>query len=535
MKWSIGMKIGGGFGLALAMFVVLGVVTFVTTSALIAAADARKLSFNAIVELTNLVNAQTDAQRGEWGYIITGDANFLEPYNTSRAETSASLRKLQELLVNAKEVERLSQVANLVGANQRWLSEVVAARRDSGFAAAQQLVLTDAGRKSMGDLTTLTATMIDEENKALTARDASAVASSGILLAIIVIGIPAMLVCLAIVGFFVTRNIARPLGDLTAFAIRLADGDLTMEAASTARSDQVGVLQQAFGKMIANLRRVIAETREGIGVLGASASEILATSTQLAAGASETAAAINETTTTVEQVKQTAIVASQKAKYVSDGAQKSVQSSENGKKAVGETVEGTTRIREQMELIAGTTVRLSEQSQAIGEIITTVNDLAEQSNLLAVNAGIEAARAGEHGLGFAVVAQEIKSLAEQSKQATVQVRAILGEVQKATSGAVMATEQGGKVVDASVKQSADVAKAIRLLSESIQEAAQASTQIAASSQQQVVGMDQVAQAMENIKTASIQNVAGTRQTEKAAQQLHDLGQKLQGLVARYKL
>ena len=99
-------------------------------------------------------------------------------------------------------------------------------------------------------------------------------------------------------------------------------------------------------------------------------------------------------------------------------------------------------IREQMESIADSVVRLSEQGQAISEIIATVNDIAEESNLLAVNAAIEATRAGEFGKGFAVVAQEVKSLAEQSRQATAQVRTILMEVQKATSAAVMATEQG---------------------------------------------------------------------------------------------
>ena len=192
-------------------------------------------------------------------------------------------------------------------------------------------------------------------------------------------------------------------------------------------------------------------------------------------------------------------------------------------------------IQEQMASIAGSIMRLSEQSQAIGEIIATVNDLTEQSNLLAVNAAIEAARAGEQGKGFAVVAQEVKSLAEQSRQATAQVRTILGDVQKATSAAVMATEQGSKAVEAGVKQSTEARESIRLLADSIGEAAQAATQIAASSQQQMVGMDQVALAMENIKQASVQNVAGTKQAETAAHSLHELGQKLKQLVEMYRL
>ncbi|MFA7300262.1 MAG: methyl-accepting chemotaxis protein, partial [Sideroxydans sp.] len=132
--------------------------------------------------------------------------------------------------------------------------------------------------------------------------------------------------------------------------------------------------------------------------------------------------------------------------------------------------------------------------------------------------------------GFAVVAQEVKSLAEQSKQATAQVRTILGDIQKATGTAVLATEQGNKAVQAGVKQTGETGEAIRLLADSVAEAAQAATQIAASSQQQMVGMDQVAQAMENIKQASVQNVSGTKQAEVAAQSLHELGQKLSDMI-----
>lgn len=277
-------------------------------------------------------------------------------------------------------------------------------------------------------------------------------------------------------------------------------------------------------------RAITGQLRESITQLSSSASEILATTAQVAAGAAETAAAVSETTATVEEVKQTAQLSSQKAKYVSESAQKAASVSLAGRKSVEDAVQGMFRIQEQMESIAESIVRLSEQSQAIGEIIATVNGLAEQSNLLAVNAAIEATKAGDQGKGFGVVAQEIKSLAEQSKQATSQVRTILGDIQKATSAAVLATEQGNKAVEAGVRQGGETGESIRLLAESINEAAQAATQIAASSQQQMAGMDQVVMAMENIKQASVQNVAGTRQAEVAAKGLHELGQRLGDLI-----
>ena len=283
------------------------------------------------------------------------------------------------------------------------------------------------------------------------------------------------------------------------------------------------------------LKQILREISEGISVLASATSEIMASTVQVASGATETAVAVSETSSTVEEVKQTAQVASLKARSVSEAAQKAVQTAQDGRRAVEESVAGMGRIQEQVEVIAGSIVKLSEQSQTIGEIITTVNDLAEQSNLLAVNAAIEAAKAGEQGKGFAVVAQEVRSLAEQSKEATAQVRMILGDIQKAANAAVLATEQGSKAVEAGVKQSREAGEAIRQMGESIEESAQAALQIAASSQQQLTGMDQVALAMENIKQASEQNVAGSRQVEATVQNLHELGQKLKGLVGQHEI
>lgn len=377
-----------------------------------------------------------------------------------------------------------------------------------------------------------------------------------------------------VMALLLNRLIAHPLRKLAGVAERIAAGDLTANVAAEERDDEVGVLARnfqrmtqwlqttagvagkvsggdlrvqvtpqserdvlgaAFAEMVANLRALTSEIAEAVNVLGSASSEIVASTSQLAASSTETATAVTETTTTVEEVRQTAQVASQKAKSVSDSAQKSAQISQAGRKSTDETVESMKRIHQQMSSIADSMVRLSEQTQAIGQIIAAVDDLAAQSNLLAVNAAIEAAKAGEQGKGFTVVAQEVKSLAEQSKQATAQVRTILSDIQKATSAAVMATEQGTKAVEAGVKQSAQAGESIQALTSSVAESAQAATQIAASSQQQLIGVDQVASAMESIKQATAQNVASAKQMETSARNLNDVGRKLKQLIERYKV
>jgi methyl-accepting chemotaxis protein len=238
------------------------------------------------------------------------------------------------------------------------------------------------------------------------------------------------------------------------------------------RSEQ-DVLGQAFAAMVTNIRELAKEVRGGVEVLASAAGEIVAATAEISSSAAESATAVNETTATVTEANQAAQLSAQKAGYVSETAQKTEQIAQSGKKSMADLIDGMNQIRSQIESIADSVLRLSEYSQIIGEINDAVNDLAEQSNLLAVNAAIEAARAGEQGKGFAVVAQEIRNLAEQSKQATGRIKGILSDIQKAMNAAVLATEQGTKSVEAGVKQSAVAGESIRTLADSIAESAQA--------------------------------------------------------------
>lgn len=270
--------------------------------------------------------------------------------------------------------------------------------------------------------------------------------------------------------------------------------------------------------------------RETATIISTSTAEILAATTEQAAGTNESMAAVTETVATVDEVAQTASQSAQRVRTVAEAAQRASDAGRAGRKSVQESIAAMQLVQDQVEAMAKAIVSLAQQAQSIGEITTTVSDIAEQTKLLALNAAVESTRAGEHGRGFALVAAEIKSLAGEAKESTGQVRRLLADIQRATSAAVMATEQGTKQTEAAMKQVKQAGDIITQLAVVVDEAAQAAAQIGASAGQQALGMDQIRQAIGNIHDATQQSLTATHQSELAAQNLNELGNRLVNLV-----
>ena len=338
-----------------------------------------------------------------------------------------------------------------------------------------------------------------------------------------------------VMAILLGRTIADPLIALSELAERISEGDLTVSAPLSSRTDEVGALKNSFHKMVENLRRMSSEIHEEISILVSSTSEIMAATAQGTSSAAQTASSVSQTTATMEEIKAISTQTMEKAQMLGQMAERTRQEGEHGSRALEQTAAAMRLIRERVEAIATTILALSEQTQQVGEITTAVSTLAQQSKMLALNASIEAAKAGEAGKGFAVVAAEVKDLAEQSQQATLQVQKILEDIRHATDKAVMATEEGTKQADAGMGLVERTTEAVQKLSQVIHETSVASQQIVAAVRQESSGIDQVSMAMADINKAARQVAAATQQTSLAAKDLGVVADKLQETVSLYKV
>ncbi|HEY4001783.1 MAG TPA: methyl-accepting chemotaxis protein [Candidatus Xenobia bacterium] len=415
--------------------------------------------------------------------------------------------------------------------------EGVGAARDFGGFVPQAIGSGKVGQgeavsatlKALAALDTWTQALIPVEESLLQTRIESSDAQThrSYLLALVVMALA------GIVGFFLIRDITSPLLSTVMIANAVASGNVAVVVPEEGRMDEFGTLQRAMRTMVANLREILSSIDRLVATVNRATGDIIQISSQLAVMAAQVSTSVNQATTTVEEVRVTSHQSSSRAQQVAQTASQAAEVSRAGRQATDLTLQEMDRIKGQVESVAESIVHLSEQTQAIGEIIASVNELAEQSNLLSVNASIEAAKAGEQGRGFAVVAQEVRHLAERSKQSTKQVRSILHDIHKATTGAVGAAEAGTKAADSGVKQSQEAGESIKTLAVRVVEAAQAAGQISMSLQQQLMGIDQVVTAMNGIKESSLQTAESTRQMQQAAQNLHDMGQQLKQLTERY--
>jgi methyl-accepting chemotaxis protein len=535
VNMKIGTRILAGYGLALIVVGAVGIVAYRATSELVDSADWVTHSYKVRETLAETLSSLTAAESGQRGFLVTGEEKYLEPYTEAIKVINGDIQELRELISdNPSQQARITALQPVAASRLAMLADIIDLRRQRGERTAVEAVLSDKGKTLMDDIRRIIGDMDAEETVLLKERVQRAKATADFSSRAMIVGGLVVLLLVSIVGVLIQRSITGPLSTFMQFVRRVGEGDLTQQA-QISSGDELGELGKCLDQMVVGLKDVASQARFATENLTSASAEILASTQQQAASTGEQAAAVQQTTITMEEIAQSGVQISERAKQVAASAEATATASHAGLQAMENTTRTMEGIREQAEAVAENVVSLSEKTQAIGEIISTVNDLAEQSHLLALNAAIEAAAAGEHGRSFTVIASEVKNLADQSREATVQVRVILGDIQKGINSSVMLTEEAVKRVD-SGKQQADVAnRTIRTMTDSIQQSVQAFQQIVAGSNQQQIGFTQVAQAVRDIGQASQQTAASTQQLEKAALNMTALSQQLQKAVERYRL
>ncbi|TWU26614.1 Methyl-accepting chemotaxis protein I [Novipirellula galeiformis] len=280
----------------------------------------------------------------------------------------------------------------------------------------------------------------------------------------------------------------------------------------------------------AERKRLFAGIRNAAEQLSTASKEILASTSQQAAMTQQQVAMVSEITATVHQVATTASHAADHAKHVAQSSLRADEVGQTGLASVRDTIKAMHHVREQSGSVGQAILMLAERSQTIGQFLSKVTDIAEQTNVLALNAAVEASRAGEHGKGFAVVAAEVKSLSAQSKQTVVEIRTILMDVHQAITQVVSTAEKGSHLIDEASEVVSHADEVIRTLGETIKTAAKAATQIVESVGEQANALSQINTAMAQVDQGTQQTLAANRQSERLAQDLNDLGTQLVTLI-----
>ena len=350
----------------------------------------------------------------------------------------------------------------------------------------------------------------------------------------VVLAVLAAVAVALVITLVIRRSITQPLGAFITTIEAVGRGDLSVRAEETGALE-IARLGATLNGMLDGLRRIARQSRETTETLNVSVAEIRASTQQQAAGVEQQLAAVQQTAATVDEIAHSGSQISRRAQEVIASAQAAALASAGGLHAVQESGRSMAQIQAQGEAVAGNIVSLSEKTEAISEIVSSVNDISERSHLLALNAALEAAAAGEHGRPFAVVASEMKILADQAKQATGQVRSILGDIQRGINTSVMLTEEAVKR-GAAGRERTELAEAtIEEMAAGIQDSVQTFQQIVASTNQQQLGIEQVMTALASIRQASQQTASGTRQLDSAALGLGELSRQLQAAAERFRI
>jgi CHASE3 domain sensor protein len=480
--WTFGQKIVAGFAAVVALAIATGVVSTIALRTVVASKD-RVIT----VESPLLVTAQEmQTLRERQGvtnraYLLTGDQADLDAIQQVRTNFSAILEDLKSRVEAAEGRRAIDAIAAAETESRTAVDRVIALRRGSADTAAVVKAFNEEIEPKRAVVSDAIKNFVALEQQHLEdARQASTDIADTAIALIVAIGIGAALIAAGL-AFYLARTLNRQI--------------------STAVSQVQG-----------------------------SSAELQAAANQQAAGIKEQATSMAEITTTITELLATARQIAESAQRVSQIADQTASSAQTGDGTVGIAHDSISAIRRQVDMVVNHMLALGKKSQEIGSVLDIVSELAEQTNILSINATIEAAGAGEAGKRFAVVADEIRKLADRVADSAKEIRTLIEDVRSSVNTTVMATETGSKAVDTGSQQFADVAASFKSIVRLVTTTTEAAREIELSTKQQSTAVEQVNVAISNVAQAARESEASTGQTLQTASQLASLSKDLMRLV-----
>ncbi len=338
-------------------------------------------------------------------------------------------------------------------------------------------------------------------------------------------------------GLILSNIIANPLLHGAELAEAIADGDLTQKIneSTLARNDEIGQLMKSLDKMRLNLSNFLRSVNTSSSKLASASEELSATAEQMSKGMQMQTSQTSQIASAMEEMSATVLEVAKNSQVVASSAKEATITADQGGEVVAKTVEGMERIAATVQESARTIGELGKSSDQIGEIVAVIDDIADQTNLLALNAAIEAARAGEQGRGFAVVADEVRKLAERTTKATKEIAVMIKNIQRETSNAVAAMESGTKEVSEGVSLANQAGDSLRTIVDSIQKVNDMIVQIATAAEEQSSAAEEISSSIESIAAVTKETSAGSQQSSAASQDLSKMATELQRMVEQFKV
>jgi len=361
-------------------------------------------------------------------------------------------------------------------------------------------------------------------------RDNEAIAARSLLTSVALLA----LVVGIVAGWLITQQITQPLRQTLALAARIAKGDLS-QLEPVQRRDEMGQLQTRMGEMTLSLRELIGGIDHGVGQLSQAASQLAASSEHTKLRISQQHEETDQVATAMNQMSATVQEVAQNAEHASLAATNADQQAQLGDQVVSEAIGRIEQLARQMDDCLGAMQHLASESQRIGSILDVIKSVSEQTNLLALNAAIEAARAGEAGRGFAVVADEVRGLAQRTQQSTEEIEQLIDSLHSGTDEVTRLLDDSKRLTEQSVDLSRRAGQALGQITDTVSSIQGMNQQIATASEEQSVVAEQINRSVLNVRDVSDQTSAASEQTASSSGELEQLGRQLRGMVGRFSL